>query len=72
MVRRVLDVPVSRRQRLNRALYCALAFGIIGGGIALFVTGTKIKSGTWTTQGLLIALCLGVVGGVIGYFAGRR
>ncbi len=61
-----------RRTRLRRAIFYAFVFGIFGGGIALFATGTAPKSGPWTTDGLFIAGCLTVAGGVIGYFAGKR
>ncbi len=61
-----------RKVRLKRAVFYAFVFGIVGGGIALFATGTAPKSGPWTTTGLIIAACLTLAGAVIGYFAGKR
>lgn len=72
MTRRVTNGKTPEHVRLNRALYCGLAFGIIGGAIALFMTGTGIKTGPWTTSGLLIAACLACFGAFAGYYSARR
>jgi hypothetical protein len=59
-------------KKMGRAMYCGMLFGIIGGGIALFATGTGIRSGFWTRDGLIIAAFLAVFGGFVGYFGGKR
>jgi hypothetical protein len=64
--------PVSMARKMGRAMYCGMLFGIIGGGIALFATGTAIKGSYWTTDGLIIAAFLTVFGGVVGYFSGKK
>ena len=64
--------PVSMAKKMGRAMYCGMLFGIVGGGIALFATGTQIRSGYWTTDGLIIAAFLTVFGGVVGYFSGKK
>jgi hypothetical protein len=64
--------PVSMAKKVGRAIYCGMVFGIIGGGIALFATGTGIRDGYWTRDGLIVAACLAVFGGVVGYFSGKK
>ncbi len=78
MMRQVLQVPTSRKEREIRALVVGLLFWIIGGAIALFAAGMPPKGAPPPEKqgavaiAFVIGICLGVVGALLGWFVGVR
>jgi len=62
---------ISYNERIRRAAITGAIFGIFGGAIALFVTGTEPTADWWSESGVLIAVMLAITGAVIGYFSKR-
>jgi sterol desaturase/sphingolipid hydroxylase (fatty acid hydroxylase superfamily) len=78
MIRQVLQVPTTRKERGFRAAVGALLFGLIGGAIALFAAGMPFKGKPPPEKmgavgvAWVITLCLFIAGGIIGWFIGGK
>jgi anti-sigma factor RsiW len=78
MTRQVLDVPTSLSDKGTRAAVGAFLFAAIGGAIALFSAGMPLKGSTPPGKEGAVAvagavtLALAAVGGIVGWFSGRK
>ena len=78
MMRLVLQVPTSEKEKGVRAVVGAFLFGIIGGAIALFTAGMPLKGKPPPEKegavavAWVITACLFFTGALIGWFTGRK